>query len=164
MPSPAPPHARPEDVGPPHEIARTVAAADLDAQAHVNNVVYVRWVEDAAIAHWEVLTTPDIRATVGWVLLRHEIDYRRPAVLGDEVIVRTAVGHLAGVTFERHTEIRRTRDGVVLAQSRTLWCPVDPRSGRPRRVDAALRALFSSAVREARDAAPRDGSREIAAQ
>ncbi len=145
MPPRAAARARPEDGGPPHEIARTAAAADLDAQAHVNNVVYVRWVEDAAIAHWEALTTPEIRATVGWVLLRHEIDYRRPAVLGDDVIVRTAVGHLEGLTFERHTEIRRARDGVVLVQSRTLWCPVDPRSGRPRRVDAALRTLFSIA-------------------
>lgn len=122
-----------------------VTAADLDAQAHVNNVVYVRWVQDAATAHWEALTTAATRAAVGWVLLRHEIDYRRAAVLGDAVVVRTAVGHLAGLTFERHTTVRRAGDGAVLAESRTVWCPVDPRSGRPRRVSAELRALFSLA-------------------
>ena len=60
-----------------------------------------------------------------------------------EVVVRTRVGHLEGLTFERLTEIERL-DGRRLAESRTLWCPIDPRSGRPRRVSEALRALFSS--------------------
>jgi acyl-CoA thioester hydrolase len=118
-----------------------VAPDDLDAQAHVNNVVYVRWVQDAAVAHWEALTSPETRADVGWVLLRHEIDYQRPAVLGDDVAVRTTVGHLEGLTFERWTEIRGA-DGQLLARSRTLWCPVHPRTGRPRRVSRELRALF----------------------
>lgn len=132
--------------GPAFELALAVTAGDLDAQAHVNNVVYVRWVQDAATAHWEALTTPETRAAVGWVLLRHEIDYRRAAVLGDAVVVRTAVGHLEGLTFERHTVIRRAADDVVLAESRTLWCPLDPRTGRPRRVPAELRTLFSIPV------------------
>jgi acyl-CoA thioester hydrolase len=126
-----------------YEVTLQVEAADLDAQAHVNNVVYVRWVQDAATAHWEALTTPAIRAEVGWVLLRHEIDYRRAAVLGDEVVVHTAVGHLEGLTFERLTRVTRRHDGELLARSRTLWCPVDPRTGRPRRVSGELRALFS---------------------
>lgn len=124
------------------EVRLRVGAADLDEQAHVNNVVYVRWVQDAAIAHWESLTTPETRAEVGWVLLRHEIDYHRPAVLDDAVTVRTTVGHLEGLTFERWTEIRGA-DDQLLARSRTLWCPVHPRTGRPRRVSAELRALFS---------------------
>ena len=128
---------------PPFELALDVTPADVDAQAHVNNVVYVRWVQDAATAHWESLTTPATRAEVGWVLLRHEIDYRRAAVLGDAVVVRTQVGHLAGLTFERLSVVRRAADGVALAESRTVWCPVDPRTGRPRRVSAELRALFS---------------------
>jgi len=135
------------------ELALRVEATDLDAQTdppHVNNVVYVRWVQDAATAHWEALTTPEVRAEVGWMLLRHEIDYRRPAMLGDALAVRTTVGHLEGLTFERHTEVRRARDGTVLAHSRTLWCPVDPRTGRPRRVGAELRALFSVGGGEAR--------------
>lgn len=133
----------PSSRSPAFECVLRVEPADLDAQAHVNNVVYVRWVQDAATAHWEALTTPETRAEVGWVLLRHEIDYRRAAVLGDPVVVRTAVGHLERLTFERHTVICRATDGVVLAESRTLWCPVHPRTGRPRRVGAELRALFS---------------------
>ena len=121
-----------------------VEAADLDDQDHVNNVVYVRWVQDAAIAHWRALTTTEIQATVGWALLRHEIDYRAAARLGDEIIVRTRGGHLEGITFERLTDIRRAADGRVLAESRTLWCPIDPRSGRPRRVSDEVRSLFSA--------------------
>jgi acyl-CoA thioester hydrolase len=106
--------------------------------------VYVAWVQEAAIAHWEALTTPAIREEVAWVLLRHEIDYRAPAVLDDTVRVHTAVGHLEGLTFERLTTLRRVGDDRLLASSRTLWCPVDPRTGRPRRVSAELRALFST--------------------
>jgi acyl-CoA thioester hydrolase len=127
----------------PYQQVVHVEPADLDDQAHVNNVVYVRWVQDAATAHWRALTTEAVRAEVAWVLLRHEIDYRSPALLGDEVVVRTRVGHLEGLTFERLTEVRRSRDGRLLAESRTLWCPVDPRTGRPRRVSAEIRALFS---------------------
>ena len=121
-----------------------VTAADLDEQAHVNNVVYVRWVQDAATAHWLALATPEMRAEVAWVLLRHEIDYRRPAVAGDEVVVRTRVGRLEGITFERLTEVRRARDDRVLVESRTMWAPIDPRTGRPRRVSEEMRTLFSS--------------------
>ncbi len=120
-----------------------VVEADLDEQAHVNNVVYVRWVQDTATAHWIARTTPEDRAQVGWVATRHEIDYLAPAVLGDAVVVRTRVGHAKGLTFERHTEVRRPSDDRVLARSRTLWVPVDPSTGRPRRVPPHLRALFS---------------------
>ena len=121
-----------------------VVPSDLDDQDHVNNLVYVRWVLDAATAHWTSLTTPEIRDDVGWVLLRHELDYRSPARLGDEVTVHTAVGHLKGLTFERHTTVRDA-GGRALVTSRTLWCPVDRRTGRPRRVSPELRALFSVA-------------------
>lgn len=121
-----------------------VAPDDLDEQDHVNNLVYVRWVQDTATAHWEALTSPAVRAEVAWVLLRHEIDYRHPARLGDDVRVRTEVGAVSGLTFERRTTVRRAADGRLLAESRTLWCPVHPRSGRPRRVSDELRALFAT--------------------
>ena len=121
-----------------------VRPSDLDDQAHVNNVVYVRWVQDAATAHWRALTTPEMRADVAWVLLRHEIDYHAAAVQDDDVDIATRVGTLEGLTFERLTEIRRARDNKLLASSRTLWCPVDPRTGRPRRVTDELRTLFSA--------------------
>jgi acyl-CoA thioester hydrolase len=127
----------------PFEQTLRVEAADLDEQAHVNNVVYVRWVQDVAAAHWRALAPAAVREELAWVALRHEIDYLSPARLDDELVVRTRVGHAEGLTFERLTEIRRVRDDRLLARSRTLWCPVDARTGRPRRVGEAIRARFS---------------------
>ena len=126
------------------EQRRHVEAADLDEQLHVNNVAYVRWVQDIALAHWRALASAATRAELAWVALRHEIDYLSPAVLDDEILVRTWVGPAEGLTFERHTEVLRARDGRPLARSRTLWAPVDARTGRPRRVSAEVRALFSA--------------------
>jgi acyl-CoA thioester hydrolase len=98
-------------------------------------------VQDVATAHWEALSSPEQRARTGWVARRHEIDYLAPGVLGDALVLRTWVGPSEGLAFERHTEVLRPRDGKVLARARTLWIPVDAATGRPRRVDASVRAL-----------------------
>lgn len=126
-----------------YEVTFLVGEADLDERAHVNNVVYVRWVQDAAAAHWTVLAPEGTLAKLAWVALRHEIDYLSPAMLGDEIAVRTWVGVAHGLSFERFTEIRRREDGRLLASARTLWCPVDARTGKPQRVSADVRARCS---------------------
>ena len=122
-----------------------VTTADLDAQAHVNNVVYVRWIEEVAVAHWLALTTPEVRARIGWVLVRHEVDYHRPATIGEEILLRTVVPHMERIKVERHTRVYRLSDGETLVRSRSLWVPVDPRTGRPVRVGGDLRASFLEA-------------------
>lgn len=134
-----------DDTGPWFSQQRRVVPADLDVQAHVNNVVYVAWVQEVAIAHWRALAPPDIARAVAWVATRHEIDYLAPAVLDELIEVRTRVGHAEGLRFERLTEVRRLPDHRLLARSRTLWVPVDPVTGRPIRVSAAVRALASVA-------------------
>jgi len=121
-----------------------VAASDIDALGHVNNVVYVQWVQDVAVAHWQSLASPEAQAELVWMVLRHEIDYKRPARLGEEVILRTWVGTAEGLRFERHTEVLRASDRQLLAQARTLWCPIDRQSGRPRRVPEEVRKQFSA--------------------
>ena len=128
----------------PFEQALRVGPSDLDEQAHVNNVVYLRWVQEIATAHWRALASAAAQGEVAWVALRHEIDYLAPAVLDDELRVRTWVGRAEGLSFERFTEVRRSPDDRLLARARTLWCPVDRRTGRPRRVSAEVRALFSA--------------------
>jgi acyl-CoA thioester hydrolase len=80
---------------------------------------------------------------VAWVVVRHEVDYKHAARMGDGVIARTWVGSASSHTFERHTEILRAADGVLLARARTLWCPIDGRTGRPLRVDTEVRGRFS---------------------
>ena len=126
----------------PFEIEIEIQPTDIDVLGHVNNVVFLRWVQDAAIAHWSALTSELQKAEVVWVVARHEIDYKKPALPGDRVRARTWVGGASRRVFERHTEIARA-DGTVLARARTLWVPVDPRSGRPREVSPEVRGLFS---------------------
>ncbi|HEX8281671.1 MAG TPA: thioesterase family protein [Chthoniobacterales bacterium] len=130
----------------PFEIRVRVGAADIDGQGHVNNVVYLRWAQEVAIAHWEALAPAQAQEEVGWVVLRHEIDYKAPAFRDQELIVRTWVGTVEGLAFERHTEIMKADDGKLLAKARTLWCPIHPATGRPKRVSGEVRELFAVAA------------------
>jgi acyl-CoA thioester hydrolase len=125
------------------EMIITVLPGDIDEQNHVNNTVYLRWVQDVATAHWRAVANPKAQETIGWVVLRHEIDYKAPATVGDEVVLRTWVGKATRLTFERFTEILRDRDARLLSEARTLWCPIDAQTGRPVRVSAEVRAQFS---------------------
>ena len=127
-----------------YEITAHVAPADIDGMGHVNNTVYLRWVQEAATAHWEALASAEDQAAIVWVVLRHEIDYKTSARAGDEILLRTWVGQATRLTFERFTEMRRSGDGQLLAQARTLWCPINPATERPTRVPAGLRAQFST--------------------
>lgn len=133
----------PLDFRQPYELVITALASDIDALGHVNNTVYLRWVQEAAIAHWESLAPPDMQAEIVWMVLRHEIDYKRPVKEGDAVILKTWIGLAEGLRFDRHTEIL-SNDRKVLAQARTVWCPIDPQTGRPKKVNADVRRLFSS--------------------
>jgi acyl-CoA thioester hydrolase len=126
-----------------YELHITVQPDDIDQLGHVNNVVYLRWVQDAAVAHWRAAADPGDQARLFWVVVRHEIDYKRPAFLEDEIVAATWVGAAHGRDFERFTEVRRASDGRVLAVARTLWCPMDRATGRPTDVSEAVRARFS---------------------
>jgi acyl-CoA thioester hydrolase len=139
------------------EMVVSVLPADIDEQNHVNNTVYVRWIQEVASAHWRAIASPEARLAIGWVVLRHEIDYKAPATFGDEILLRTWVGGASRLRFERFTEIRRKSglrdrtgrsparmDNRLLSQARTLWCPVDTITGRPVRVSAAVRGQFST--------------------
>jgi acyl-CoA thioester hydrolase len=126
------------------EMIIPVLPGDIDEQNHVNNTVYLRWIQDVATAHWRGVASPKAQETIGWVVLRHEIDYKGPATLGDEMVLRTWVGKATRLTFERFTEIRRNRDGRLLSEARTLWCPIDAQTGRPVRVSEEVRSRFST--------------------
>ncbi len=136
MPAQAPDHT--------FELTVPVLAGDVDELGHVNNTVYLRWVQDVATAHWQALASPESQAEVVWVVVRHEIDYKAPALPGDEVLLRTWVGEATRIRFERHTQILHAHRKQLLAQARTLWCPISTRTGKPHRVSDELRAQFST--------------------
>jgi len=125
------------------EIDIEVTPADIDRLGHVNNVVYLRWVQDAAVAHWRATAPAAEQARLLWVVLRHEIDYKRPSFLDDEISARTWVGSASRHSFERHTELVRKSDGKLLARARTLWCPIDAETREKTDVSDAVRARFS---------------------
>jgi acyl-CoA thioester hydrolase len=127
----------------PFEMTVSVLPEDIDEQNHVNNMVYLRWIQEVATAHWRAVASAPAQVSIGWVVLRHEIDYTAPACLSDQVVLRTWVGKATRLRFERFTEIRRDGDGQMLSKARTLWCPINAQTGRPVRVPAQVREQFS---------------------
>jgi acyl-CoA thioester hydrolase len=119
-----------------------VGDADIDANGHVNNVVYLRWVHDAAVAHWCAVAEPEVIAAVSWVVVRHEIDYKRQAFRDDALVATTWLGELTAATTERFCEIVRRSDGELLAKARTVWCSIDPTTRKPKRLDPRIRSYF----------------------
>src|SRR5205807_9618642 len=97
----------------------SVLPGDIDEQNHVNNTVYLRPVHAVATAQWRAIASPEAQETIGWVVLRHEIDYKAPAALGDEIVLHTWVGKATRLTFERFSEIR-AGDGSPVGSSNVL--------------------------------------------
>jgi acyl-CoA thioester hydrolase len=125
------------------EMTVAVDPDDIDELNHVNNTVYLRWIQDVATAHWKSLAPAEVQTAVGWVVVRHEIDYKSPACLEDEIVLRTWVGEASRLKFERFTEINRKIDNRPLAKARTIWVPIDWKTGKPTRVSTEVRARFS---------------------
>ena len=98
----------------PFEIGIEIQPGDIDVLGHVNNVVFLRWVQDAAVAHWSALTNEQQKAEVVWVVARHEIDYKKPAMPGDPLRARTWVGGASRTVFERSAPRSQRRNAVDL--------------------------------------------------
>ncbi|HEV2532373.1 thioesterase family protein [Phenylobacterium sp.] len=117
--------------------------SDIDENGHVNNVVYLGWAQEIAIAHWKSRADPADQDAFAWIALRHEVDYRRALVLGETASGRTWVAQAAeGPRFERYVRIDAP-DGPMSAQVRTVWVLVEKTTGRPRRVPAHMVEMFS---------------------
>jgi acyl-CoA thioester hydrolase len=117
-------------------------AADIDQLGHVNNVVYVRWVQEVASAHWFHIAPPEIQEKYLWMVLRHEIDYRHPALPGQEITGLTWVGAHQGARFERFVKLCLAGTDKVLAEAKTTWCLIDAKTMRPKRIDQELLELL----------------------
>jgi acyl-CoA thioester hydrolase len=122
-------------------MAVTAAAADIDELGHVNNTVYLRWVQDVATAHWRAVARAEDIDRFIWVVTRHEIDYRRATLVGETLKLITWVGTPKGARFDRFVEIGGA-DGDLRASALTIWALVDRVSGRAVRVPAEVAAPF----------------------
>lgn len=122
-----------------------VGKEHIDNLDHVNNVVYVGWVQDVADAHWKSKSDEYLRSQCRWVVMRHQVDYFVSAVEGEELELLTWVDPPSGARQVRHVSIQRASDHKVLAYAETTWCLLDPHSGKPRRIgpeiDKAIRLL-----------------------
>jgi acyl-CoA thioester hydrolase len=130
---------------PAFELTLTAAPEHIDELGHVNNAVWVRWMEQVAVAHWRSVADPAHQDDYFWVVVRHEIDYLRPAFEGDVITARTWVGEAPkGARFDRHVEFTDP-DGKVCVRSRTDWAIIDKALGRPIRVPREIVAPFMPA-------------------
>ena len=118
----------------------SVASSDIDAMGHVNNVVYVRWIQEVAAAHWNHQASATLQSKYAWVVLRHEIDYKNPAFLDDVVTGLTWVGDYNGARFDRFVKI--SANGKVVTEAKTTWCLLDAKTHRPIRIPDEIISLL----------------------
>lgn len=121
---------------------RTVSVDDIDHLNHVNNIRYLEWIQGIARAHWTSITTDQQRQSNVWVVLRHEIDYKASAYVGENIHLKTYVTECMGVTSIRIVEIYNADTQKLLVKSQTKWCLTDPESKRPKRIPEDILTIF----------------------
>lgn len=109
-----------------------IVPGDIDHMGHVNNSVYLKWVQDAVVRFWETVAPPEAVARHLWVALQHQITYRSPAFLNDRVVANVVAEGVAGARAMFTTVIKRGED--VLAEVKSTWCCLDAASRRPARL------------------------------
>ena len=112
----------------------------IDGLNHVNNVVYLQWVNDISEKHWNLLAGKEIKEKYLWVVLRHELDYMNQAFLGDEITVSTWVGESSGVKSIRHVAVYK--GDAILLKARSTWCLLEMKTLRPTRIKEDILSLL----------------------
>jgi acyl-CoA thioester hydrolase len=126
----------------PFELSFTAAPEHIDELGHVNNAVWVRWIQEVATTHWRGTAAPEHVAAFVWVVIRHEIDYLRPLQVGQTARARTFVPDPPrGARLDRLIEFIGD-NGKVLVKARTTWAMIEVASGRPARVPADIADRF----------------------
>lgn len=119
-----------------------VVAENLDDLQHVNNVVYVQFMQDIANRHWKQVTGNRYDEELIWVVRKHEIEYLNQAVLDDVLLMRTWTGEHSAVTWDRHYEMVREADGKKIIAARSVWVMLNKKTGRPQKIDDAICKQF----------------------
>lgn len=109
-----------------------IAPADIDHMGHVNNSVYLRWVQEAVVGYWQKVAPAEAVAAHLWVALKHEITYRKPTFLDDAVVADVIAERVRGTRAFFSTVIRRGEE--VVAEVKSCWCCLDAATRRPARL------------------------------
>lgn len=124
------------------ELTFTAAPEHIDVMGHVNNAVWVQWMEAIATAHWEADAAPEHVAAYAWVVTRHEIDYRGNIAAGERVTAQTFIpAGPSGARFDRRVDFHNAA-GKVIVSARSTWAMVDRATGRVMRVPREVAAPF----------------------
>ena len=131
----------------PHAFPVCIEPLDIDFMGHVNNASYLKWVQEAVINHWQRFAPADAVAAHLWVALKHEITYRKPTFLEDDVIATVLLEKVQGARAFYETIIKRGE--VVLAEVKSSWCCVDAETLRPARIaQNVIERFFKADSRE----------------
>lgn len=127
-----------------YEKTIVVEEDDLDEQRHVNNVRFVQWIQDVSKEHWQRTASDSMRDGVDWVVMNHNITYKRPAKLGDTIKVHTHISDYHGATSNRVVEMRHPDSDGILVHSVTKWCLLNANTKKPTRISNEVKKLFSN--------------------
>jgi acyl-CoA thioester hydrolase len=123
-----------------HTFTVKVKPEDLDELNHVNNVVYIAYLQEAAISHWYSSVPQDVSDKIRWVVRKHEVEYLKPAKENDDLIIHTWISKFNGISSERHYEIRRGHE--LLVKAFTLWIALDSETMKPKRLSSGFSEYF----------------------
>lgn len=120
-----------------------VSKNDLDDLNHVNNVVYIQWIQKIAKEHWKKLASNEILDNYYWVLLEHQIKYLYPALLNDKIRIKTYIDKTEEIKSSRIVEIYNNDTNRLLVNSRTIWCLINSKTNKPVRIPDEIRQVFN---------------------
>jgi len=134
-------------VSQPFTLIFTAGPEHIDVMGHVNNAVWVQWMETIATAHWQAQALPEHAARFVWVVTRHEIDYRGNIRAGEQVLARTFIPAAPqGARFDRRVDFcplgADGAAGKVIVSARTTWAMIEKESGRLCRIPPEVAAPF----------------------
>jgi len=124
----------------------TIPVSVIDENGHVNNVVYVQWMQEIAVEHYATVGGPEAQRPFGtWLVREHRVEYFLPAFAGEEIEIRTWVENFGHVRSLRKYEFIRKQDAKTLVKGETDWVFVDAKTGKPIAIPEKVRAIFQPA-------------------
>ena len=121
-----------------HPIA--ILPTDIDHMGHVNNSVYLKWVQDAVVDYWQSIAPPEAVASHLWVALKHEISYLKPTFPQDSVVAEVIAEKMEGARAYFTTIV--VRGSEVISEVKSIWCCLDAASLRPARLAREVASRF----------------------